>query len=89
MLSSTNLVRRLLYASRHHPQKWPLKLLEGRRTLLDTADFEVAVDRILGGELPPLLPSEQKENSKRRVQKRINPLRASPLKLKWTNSGHF
>lgn len=64
LLRSPKIVQRLIYDALHSPPegRW-LKIIRegkpGRETLVETATFERACERIGQGEAPPLLPSEQ------------------------------
>jgi len=62
-LGSVKLFQRMLFATRHNlcPTPW-LRIAQwgcqGRPLLVDTSSIEEAYARLLAGERPPLLPSE-------------------------------
>ncbi len=60
VLGSVKLVDRMLWATRHAGGKWFLIIREGRDLLVATESVETAYQRLAGGELPPLMPSERK-----------------------------
>lgn len=60
VLGSVKLVDRMLWATRHAQGKWFLIIREGRDLLVATESVESAYTRLIGGELPPLMPSERK-----------------------------
>lgn len=62
VLGSAKLVDRMLWATRHAGAGWLIIIREGRDLLVATESVETAYLRLLGGELPPLMPSERKEN---------------------------
>ena len=57
-LGSSKLVARMLWASRHAGDRWLVIVRSGRDLLIDTDSVETAYERLLGGEQPPLMPSE-------------------------------
>ena len=61
VLGSAKLVDRMLWATRHADGGWLHILREGRDLLVATESVESAYLRLAGGELPPLMPSERKE----------------------------
>ena len=61
VLGSAKLVDRMLWATRHANGRWLLIIREGRDLLVATESVEAAYTRLVGGELPPLMPSERKE----------------------------
>jgi len=62
VLGSSKLVDRMLWATRHAGGSWFLILREGRDLLVATESVETAYERLVNGELPPLMPSERKES---------------------------
>lgn len=60
VLGSGKLVDRMLWATRYAQGKWFLIIREGRDLLVATESVETAYSRLIGGELPPLMPSERK-----------------------------
>ncbi len=62
ILGSAKLVDRMLWATRHAGARWFLIIREGRDLLIATESVETAYARLVTGELPPLMPSERKEN---------------------------
>ncbi len=65
-LGSSKLVTRMLWASRHADDSWLLIVRQGRDLLIDTESVEVAYDRLLRGEHPPLMPCERRTDSENR-----------------------
>ena len=62
-LGSSNLVARMLWASRYAGDQWLVIVRSGRDLLIDTASVEAAYERLLNGEQPPLMPSERRFGS--------------------------
>ncbi|MFA7346075.1 MAG: hypothetical protein WC003_17390 [Terrimicrobiaceae bacterium] len=62
LLGSVKLVDRMLWATRHAEGGWFIILREGRDLLVATESVEAAYERLVDGELPPLMPSERKES---------------------------
>jgi len=60
VLGSAKLVDRMLWATRHAGGRWFTIIREGRDLLVATESVETAFVRLVGGELPPLMPSERK-----------------------------
>jgi len=60
VLGSGKLVDRMLWATRHAGGKWLHIIREGRDLLVATESVERAYERLINGELPPLMPSERK-----------------------------
>lgn len=60
VLGSAKLVDRMLWATRHAGDRWLTIIREGRDLLVATESVEEAYVRLVGGELPPLMPSERK-----------------------------
>ena len=60
VLGSAKLVDRMLWATRHAGGRWLTIIREGRDLLVATESVETAYVRLVGGELPPLMPSERK-----------------------------
>jgi hypothetical protein len=60
VLGSAKLVDRMLWATRHAKGGWFIILREGRDLLVATESVETAYERLVGGELPPLMPSERR-----------------------------
>lgn len=60
VLGSAKLVDRMLWATRHAGGRWLTIIREGRDLLVATESVEAAYVRLVGGELPPLMPSERK-----------------------------
>lgn len=60
VLGSAKLVDRMLWATRHAEGRWLIIIREGRDLLVATESVEAAYVRLVGGELPPLMPSERK-----------------------------
>ncbi|MDX2081041.1 MAG: hypothetical protein SFU53_09675 [Terrimicrobiaceae bacterium] len=60
VLGSAKLVDRMLWATRHAKGGWFVILREGRDLLVATESVERAYERLVGGELPPLMPSERR-----------------------------
>ena len=56
-LGSSKLVARLLSASRNAGDGWLVIVRSGRDLLLDTDSVETAYQQLLGGEQPPLMPT--------------------------------
>ena len=65
VLGSSKLVARMLWASRHAGDRWLLIVRSGRDLLIDTESVEVAYERLLRGEQPPLMPCERRAVSAR------------------------
>jgi len=61
VLGSAKLVDRMLWATRHANGRWLVIIREGRDILVATESVETAYIRLIGGELPPLMPSERKQ----------------------------
>ncbi len=61
VLGSAKLVDRMLWATRHAGGRWLTIIREGRDLLVATESVEAAYVRLVGGELPPLMPSERKQ----------------------------
>jgi hypothetical protein len=53
----------MLCASRHVGDKWLLVVRAGRDLLIDTESVEVAYERLLRGEQPPLMLCERRRAS--------------------------
>jgi hypothetical protein len=62
-LGSSKLVARMLWASRYSGVQWLVIMRLGRDLLIDTASVEAAYERLLGGEQPPLMPSERRSEN--------------------------
>jgi len=60
VLGSGKLVDRMLWATRHAKGGWFIILREGRDLLVATESVETAYERLVEGELPPLMPSERR-----------------------------
>ncbi len=60
VLGSAKLVDRMLWATRYAGGRWLMIIREGRDLLVATESVEEAYARLVGGELPPLMPSERK-----------------------------
>lgn len=60
VLGSAKLVDRMLWATRYAGGCWFTIIREGRDLLVATESVETAYLRLVGGELPPLMPSERK-----------------------------
>ncbi len=60
VLGSAKLVDRMLWATRYAGGRWLTIIREGRDLLVATESVEAAYVRLVGGELPPLMPSERK-----------------------------
>ena len=63
VLGSSKLVARMLWASRHVGDKWLVVVRSGRDLLIDTESVEVAYERLLRGEQPPLMLCERRRAS--------------------------
>jgi hypothetical protein len=61
VLGSGKLVDRMLWATRHANGRWLTIIREGRDLLIATESVEAAYVRLIGGEQPPLMPSERKQ----------------------------
>ncbi len=61
VLGSAKLVDRMLWATRHANGRWLTIIREGRDLLIATESVETAYVRLIGGEHPPLMPSERKQ----------------------------
>lgn len=62
-LGSSKLVARMLWASRHAGDRWLTIVRQGRDLLIDTESVELAYERLLGGEQPPLMPCERRRKA--------------------------
>lgn len=62
VLGSAKLVDRMLWATRYVGAGWLIIIREGRDLLVATESVEAAYSRLVGGESPPLMPSERKAN---------------------------
>jgi hypothetical protein len=62
VLGSAKLVDRMLWATRYAGAGWLIIIREGRDLLVATESVEAAYSRLVGGEAPPLMPSERKAN---------------------------
>jgi hypothetical protein len=66
VLPGETMVKRLRYAAKHYPELGWLKIIEqGSDHQVDTFSVELAYQRILAGERPPLLPSEIKREQQK------------------------